>query len=268
MTVLEKAGSRDVPVALASPSERRRRRRSYMRETRFAKYFTRSGWAHALLLLAAWMFLFPFVWMLATSVKTDEELMEPGVLPPAAHFRPDSPYVRSEIQPIKPSDVENARWNQMLPSLSQFASDAIKQYQQSHPAEPSLSAFDANQHRQSASAALVNSVVSKLDRRLWAGDDNTLATEFKNLLDEKAVATSLSDALARIELISFQLRTLDLHIFNLTKGNEFPSRWTIESGDAKLFGTGDTTRLSYHFDSSSSVPIVLRFDFHLPPGVK
>jgi ABC-type glycerol-3-phosphate transport system permease component len=236
--------------------------------SRFAKYFTRSGWAHALLLLAAWMFLFPFVWMLATSVKTDEELMEPGVLPPAAHFHPDSPYVRGEIQPIKPSDVEIARWNQMLPSLTELANRVIEQYQHSHPAEPSIAPFDADKHRQSASAALVNSVVSKLDRRLWSGDDKTLTTEFKNLLDETAIAAALSDALARIELISFQIRTLDLHIFNLTKGNEFPAKWTIESGDAKLFGTGDTTRLSYHFDSSSSAPVVLRYDFHLPPGVK
>src|SRR5690242_6654117 len=108
MTVLEKARSRDAGVASGPPSEeRRRRRRSYVRETRFGKYFTRVGWAHVLLLLAAWLFLFPFVWMLATSVKTDEELMQPGVLPPAARFRPDSPYVRSEIQPVKPSDVEN-----------------------------------------------------------------------------------------------------------------------------------------------------------------
>src|SRR5213596_1268116 len=112
MTVLEKKGS-GVRVQgsggeSAPSSSLNREPRALNPRSRFGKYFTRSGWAHVLLLLAAWMFLFPFVWMLATSVKTDEELMEPGVLPPAAHFHPDSPYVRSEIQPIKPSDVENA----------------------------------------------------------------------------------------------------------------------------------------------------------------
>jgi len=75
-----------------------------MRESRFGKYFTRTGWAHILLLLAAWMFVFPFVWMFATSIKTDEELMEPGVLPPIEHFRSSSPYVRKTNEPIKPID--------------------------------------------------------------------------------------------------------------------------------------------------------------------
>jgi multiple sugar transport system permease protein len=213
------------------------------------------------------MFLFPFVWMLATSVKTDEELMEPGILPPMAHFRPDSPYVRREIEPVKPGDVDTPRWNQMLPALRGLANDAIAKFQQSHPAEPSLSPFDAAAHRKSATAALVTAAVSKLDRRLWAGDEKTLTEEFKSLLDDDAIADALSSSLARIELISFQLRTLDLHIFNLTTGKEFPQKWSIESGNAKLLPTGDTTRLSYHFDSSSSPPIVLRYDFHLPPGV-
>ena len=83
MTVLEEqpragtkpgAGAGFLPEGAKPPSGGRFRHR-------FTTYFTRVGWAHVLLLLAAWMFLFPFVWMLATSVKTDEELMEPGVLP-------------------------------------------------------------------------------------------------------------------------------------------------------------------------------------------
>src|SRR5207249_799458 len=97
---------------------------------------------------------------------------------------------------------------------------------------------------------LVNNLVAKIDRRLWDGKDNALIDEFKNLLDDTAVASAISDSLARIELISFQMRTLDLHIFNLTKGNEFPAKWIVESGNAKLFPTGETTRLSYHFDST------------------
>ena len=69
-----------------------------------------------LLLLASWMFLFPFVWMLATSVKTDEELMEPGILPPIEHFRPEQPVpcadgVRADL--AGPPTVTIAqRWDQ------------------------------------------------------------------------------------------------------------------------------------------------------------
>src|SRR6059058_5090033 len=65
---------------------------TYRRRGRFAVYFTKHGWVHALLLLSVWLFLFPFFWMLATSVKTDEELMSTDILPTIEHFRPTSPY--------------------------------------------------------------------------------------------------------------------------------------------------------------------------------
>src|SRR4051794_38472468 len=71
------------------------------RRSRFATYFTTRGWVHALLLLSIWMFLFPFFWMLATSVKTDEELTESRVLPQVVRFVPSSPYVRPAVDPVK-----------------------------------------------------------------------------------------------------------------------------------------------------------------------
>jgi multiple sugar transport system permease protein len=239
-----------------------------MRETRFGKYFTRYGWAHALLLLAAWMFLFPFIWMFATSVKTDEELIEPGILPSVEHFKPSSPYVRSAPDLIRPADVTSERWDQMIPKLKQIASDEIAKYQNAHSAPPAIEPIDAAAYRESGSAALVNTLVAKLDRRLWTGDDATLIDAYKSFLDQKSIEDALSDSLARIELISFQIRTLDLHIFTLTDGTDFPAKWTVESGNAKLLPTGNVTRLSYRFDSSSSDPVVLRYNFCLPPGVE
>ena len=124
MTVLERArdegsgvrgqagDARRNPALSPDPSPLRPSRRA-----RFARYFTQRGWAHVLLLLASWMFLFPFVWMLATSVKTDEELLDPGILPHVEHFRANSPYVRDAIEPIRPADVTIARWEQMIPTL-------------------------------------------------------------------------------------------------------------------------------------------------------
>src|SRR6516165_10501472 len=106
------------PEPSCSPSEFRRR-------SRFAVYFTKHGWVHVLLLLSVWLFLFPFFWMLATSVKTDEELMDAAILPTIEHFRPDSPYVRPAIEPRKPSDVPTSQWEQILPRLTDIASAAI-----------------------------------------------------------------------------------------------------------------------------------------------
>src|SRR5206468_2775476 len=39
-------------------------------------------------------------------------------------------------------------------------------------------------------------------------------------------------------------------------------------GNGRIFGGKDSSELSYHFDSSWSDPVALRYDFRLPPGVK
>src|SRR6478609_1124489 len=93
----------DVPACPSALAPRPSNRRS-----RFATYFTTRGWVHVLLLLSIWLFLFPFFWMLATSVKTDEELTESRVLPQFVRFQPSSPYVREVAEPVKPADVESA----------------------------------------------------------------------------------------------------------------------------------------------------------------
>src|SRR4051812_42175591 len=92
------------------------------RSSSFGRYFVRSGWIHALLLLSVWMFLFPFLWMLATSVKTDEELAESSIIPAPVIFRPDSPYVRKAIEPARPIDASPERWKEILPQLMDIAS--------------------------------------------------------------------------------------------------------------------------------------------------
>src|SRR5690348_1163943 len=115
------------------------------RRWRFVAYFTRRGWIHALLLLGVWLFLFPFVWMVATSVKTDEELMEGDGLPRVESFRPVSPYVREVVALVGPADVTAERWEQLRSRLSDLAAGAVARYQHQHAPEASLAAFDGDQ---------------------------------------------------------------------------------------------------------------------------
>src|SRR5439155_7756014 len=114
---------------------------------RFATYFTRYGWIHALLLLSVWLFLFPFLWMVSTSVKTDDELTAAAVLPEIPTFRPSSPYVRPIEFPKRPIDAPVATWNALLPKLSDITTARIAAYQKSHPAQASFVAFDPAPHR-------------------------------------------------------------------------------------------------------------------------
>src|SRR5688500_2828902 len=81
----------------------------------FARYFARSGWAHLLLLTGALLFLFPFVWMILTSFKTDEEIAEGGWWPAVPAYRASSPYPRRAIEVHKPANVSEDAWDAWLP---------------------------------------------------------------------------------------------------------------------------------------------------------
>src|SRR3954451_9799811 len=131
MNVLEDRPTTTVPRAVAdetignlaplprlAPKPRGSGANEFRRRNRFAVYFTKHGWIHALLLLSVWLFLFPFLWMLGTSVKTDDELTSASILPEIPAFRGASPYVRSLPPPQRPTDTTISRWNEMLPALT------------------------------------------------------------------------------------------------------------------------------------------------------
>src|SRR4051812_31931808 len=94
---------RDAPVAPTSPIAPSTSLRepeaaplaSSRRRSRIMRYFAERGWVHLLLLTGIALFLFPFAYMFATSLKTDEELTESGWFPSIPEFQATSPRVRS-----------------------------------------------------------------------------------------------------------------------------------------------------------------------------
>src|SRR6476659_3570501 len=90
-----------------------------------AQYIVRRGWSHLLLLTAAMIFLFPFAWMVATSIKTDEEILAGDWWPAMPVFRDHSPYVRPAVSIERPSGVADAQWEKHLPALRAQAEGAI-----------------------------------------------------------------------------------------------------------------------------------------------
>src|SRR3954454_24567642 len=87
----------------------------------FLRYIGSRGWAHLLMLTFAVMFLFPFLWMIGTSFKTDEELSEGNVLPQLPVFRATSPYARPVPRIVKPADLSEEKWATILPRLEDVA---------------------------------------------------------------------------------------------------------------------------------------------------
>ncbi|HEY1684119.1 MAG TPA: ABC transporter permease subunit [Tepidisphaeraceae bacterium] len=223
---------------------------------------------HTVLLISVFLFLFPFFWMYSTSVKTDEELLDNEIFPHVLTFRPDSPYVRDVAEPARPMDVEPKRWDEILPTLRDTAHIELAKYQHAHGEIPSVHDVNTEAHLNSATDLLVAQSVAKMDRRLWTQSDSTLLTAYRGLLTDQTVGNALADSLGKLQLLAMQIRSLDLHVYNLLDNEQFASAWKVESGDAKLLKWGGSTLLSYHFGSSWDKPLVLRYDFTLPDGMR
>src|SRR5215216_4922808 len=152
---------------------------------RLARYFVDKGWAHLLLLTGAAIFLFPFVWMLATSFKTDEEIAEGGWWPTVPHFRASSPYARRPVEVRKPADVDPDHWNRALPLLQKATLESLDAL----PANQlQLSPTGAADYRDAAASVLLNRLTPRLGRKLWAGDPSALVAAYAVLLTPDTLA--------------------------------------------------------------------------------
>jgi ABC-type glycerol-3-phosphate transport system permease component len=257
------------PTTAAAPASRAVSASTESRTTgagRFAHYFVAKGWAHLMLLSGMGIFLFPFLWMFSTSLKTDDELPQAKVLPTIPAFRPVSPYIREIERPEKPGDVPTSRWDAMLPTLTQITEAKLKQVQQQYPgASWSANTVDAEAHRRMAARWLVDRLVSKMNLKLWQGADTDLLSQYNRLLDAPGQAdinAALSQSLATLEMLSVQIRSLSTHIF--TEGQQIKGTWSVQSGPARLVETAGARRVEYDF-SGAATPVVLRYDLSVPP---
>src|SRR3954465_12444561 len=95
------------------------------RKRRFAAYVVGRGWLHLVLLTGVFIFCFPFLWMICTSMKTDDELTDQNWMPAVPTFKTQSPYVLGAPEIIKPIGVSEADWKTGLPNLLTATREAI-----------------------------------------------------------------------------------------------------------------------------------------------
>ncbi|HTL28161.1 MAG TPA: ABC transporter permease subunit [Tepidisphaeraceae bacterium] len=228
---------------------------------RLGRYVARHGWLHLILLVGVGIFIFPFVWMVATSLKTDEELTDPSWWPEVPTFRAQSPYVLPTPALVKPMEVAQATWDERSPKLLEETRKAVS----AEIARQKIDFVDATEYREAASAAVVNQLAARLNIKLWDGAEPALLDAYRALLTPDIVQSGLQSRLARFEVLGLLLRSLDAHIYTVADSNQIATQWKVESGDGQLLkGADGVNYLRYHFDSASSDPVVLRYDFDFP----
>src|SRR3954471_18993240 len=154
MTIPESAASR----LLEAP----RARASHPALERVGRWVAAKGWIHVLLITGVAGSLYPRVWMFMTRIKTDEELGKGELVPAMPVFRSESPYVRDELEPAKPDDVDPARFSAALPKLRDLAASAVR----SGVPESAPRYIDVDRWVASAVSVLLNRALAQLPRQL------------------------------------------------------------------------------------------------------
>ena len=210
--------------------------------------------------------------MVFTSLRTDEEALEPGFFPIIPAFRAQSPYVRRTPAIDKPLDVADAAWKEILPQLERSTRSAVEAELRQHP----VPGVDADKLTDAAVPVLVNQLAPRLPRELYRLSPPAAASmpsagpavlgAYQPQLTPAVIGAALDDRLARLELRNVQVRTIDGHVTRVLSGHDIAGTWRVLSGNAQLVpaASDDAAVLRYHFDSPSSPPIVLRYEFDLP----
>lgn len=224
-----------------------------------ARYVLSRGWLHVILLCGTTIFLFPFVWMVGTSMKTDEEITNGRWMPSVPTFVAKSPYVLSAPELVKPLQVSAELWDRYSPTLLDETRRLVSQ-------RLAADAPDRDEHIDSASISVMNRLTGRIDDDAWTAGEATVLDRYRGMLSGDVIDEALGDRLARFELRGLLLRTLDSRVFNLAESGP---QWVVESGPGEL--TRDSSGglfVRYDFANAQSAPVVLRKDFTFPVSVE
>jgi ABC-type glycerol-3-phosphate transport system permease component len=219
-----------------------------------------AGWVpHLLLIAVSAVFLAPYLWMLASSMKTDEEIAADRVFPASPRFRETSPYLREPPAIEKPYEVSGDAFERGLAAMRPLAAAAVAQA--APPAGVSL--LDEAALRSAAVQRLVARLVPRMPLEAW---EQGVAAEVQRQLTGDLPAQALEDSVALLELRGLQIQLLDGTTTNVDTPDTV-ARWTIERGDAAIVREHGHGFLRYGFADASSDPVVLRVEFDLPGGI-
>jgi len=232
---------------------------------RFFHYLAAHACLHLTLLCLAGLFIFPFLWMLGMSLKTDDEAASGKLIPSFPTFRTSSPFVRTPEKLKQPPELNGERWATLSPQLVAWAREQMAKGILPAGVLP----IDVDALRDAAATELAGRILSRLNRQTWALPDDKILAACLGAIDPADVTAALNDRLARLEFRGVQIRSLDGQVFRIPTGADDPQHWVVESGPAELLPvTPDVYCLHYHFSSQDDAAVVLRCDFNSPTNAE
>ncbi len=232
------------------------------RWAKLGRFVARRGWVHLLLLGGAGIFLLPFVWMIAISLKTDDEAAGKALFPAVPTFHAASPAVRPATMAPPPPGATAARWTAIRPTLLGRATALVR----GRPLPPGGDAVDVADLRAVAASALVDAAAEQMREDVWAQPDAAVVLAFDAAATAERVDAALVGHLGRLDLMGLEVHDDANQIVPVVAAADVATAFRVESGPGQVvpLPNGAGAYLRYHFASGSDAPVVLRAEFKSP----
>ncbi|HTL30241.1 MAG TPA: carbohydrate ABC transporter permease [Tepidisphaeraceae bacterium] len=223
---------------------------------------------HGLLLLGCIAFSMPFVWLLSTSFKYDEELLAypPRWEPSIPRAIDQSPYLTDEESPTfeRPEGVDAREWAALRPKLD----DAIWARAHSLLNADAAGTFGEERLRSAMSPALWSRATSGIATALWTGPRDRLLAAIAQRIDQEAIDDAWESVHRALMLRDLTVTDDDGVSTRPGDGPSNLSEWKVVEGDASVRrgaddAAGRPSPLTIAYDVSARPRVIVSGDFAL-----
>ncbi len=224
------------------------------------------GLFHLFLMTCAAVFLYPFIWMVVTSVKTGDENLEKKLLPSMPAFRAQSPYVRDVKKAIKPETCDGEVWSQIKPKLVAISHQLF--FTEKIPMPDAQWSVKSKAESLTAAAEYATLMaVNRMPEKIWKESEDTIIVQFKKSLAngsgglDEFLKRAVSNGQNRMILNGLQVRSKAGEVLHLVKFADEKGFELIGSGKVVTDSDGKVVLCSDF--SKSDEPLVLKYKFNV-----
>jgi len=213
---------------------------------------------HGALVIGCLVFSFPFVWLVGTSFKYDEEIFvyPPKWLPSAPADVARSPYATAELyQPVAPPpSLEAGRWDALWPQIEEALWDKGQALLGDRP----TGGINTDELRRTLTHGLWADASGGVAKEAWSGEDAGIIQAVVARVDAERVEDVWGSIFRSVAIRDVTITDTGRVDRKLAETGSFLSAWTgdgIQPITLRGAKGGDNLRLEYDFADRSAVTI-------------
>ncbi|MCX8064014.1 MAG: carbohydrate ABC transporter permease [Candidatus Hydrogenedentes bacterium] len=184
---------------------------------------------HSVLIAGSIIFSAPFIWLIGTSFKAQDEMYPPSWFPPAPPIVIKSPYLGANANelPIQPPDVNDEKWNRFLEDGRKIVKESFVELKNKIPNFI---------HSYLEENYLIDFTLATLYRRmpkeLWTDEEAKYIKWIRQEITPELIVSSFDNVYRRVALGDILIKTWSAESYNV--GNAETLKWNIKGECAKL----------------------------------